>query len=324
MHCIEIYQMPTSQSKKFKTKVKGKKTIAQYIHGDANKKIDALVKTQKKFKLIITSPPYNMDKEYERSKSLDNYKEEIKKVIGKLMQLLDDNGSICWQVGNYIDPKTKEVVPLDIFYHQLFKEQGFFLRNRIVWHYEHGLHASQRFSGRYETIMWYTKSNNYTFNLDNVRVPAKYPGKTYYRGEKKGQYSGNPKGKNPSDIWTILKKDWEREIWNIPNVKANHREKTLHPCQYPIELIERCILALTNKNDWVFDPYAGVASSLVAALKNGRNSIGIEKYKRYIKVGQQRIKKFRKGNLKIRELGKPVLVPNPNTAVAQKPDFFLY
>ncbi len=316
--------MPISQLKKLKRKVNGKKTVAQYIHGDVNKKIDTLIKNKKKFKLIITSPPYNMDKEYEKSKSLDNYKEEIKKVIGKLMQLLDANGSICWQVGNYVDPKTKEVVPLDIFYHQLFKDHGLFLRNRIIWHFEHGLHASQRFSGRYETIMWYTKSNTYTFNLDDVRVPAKYPGKTFYRGEKKGQYSGNPKGKNPSDIWAIVKKDWEKEIWNIPNVKANHREKTIHPCQYPIELIERCVLALTNKNDWILDPYAGVASSLVAALKNGRNSIGIEKYKRYIKVGQQRINKLRKGELKVRELGKPVFIPNPNTAVAQKPDFFLY
>jgi len=315
----------TSLKKETKRKKQRKKVVtANYIHGDSRKKLDVLIAKKKKFQLIMTSPPYNMDKEYEKTQSLEKYSKEIESVIVKLSKLLSENGSICWQVGNYINPKTKEIIPLDIFYHELFKKNGFILRNRIIWHFEHGLHASNRFSGRYETIMWYTKTDNYTFNLDNVRVPAKYPGKTYYKGDKKGQISGNPKGKNPSDIWKIIKTDWDKEVWGIPNVKANHTEKTIHPCQYPIELIERCVLALTNENDWILDPYAGVASSMVAALKNGRNSIGIEKYKRYIKVGQLRITKLRKGKLKIRELGKPVPVPNPKTAVAKKPDFFHY
>jgi adenine-specific DNA-methyltransferase len=314
----------TTKTNKPKKKINEAKIIAKYIHGNASKKLDELIKQKKKFRLIISSPPYNMDREYEKTQHILKYKDEIKIVIAKLVKLLDDKGSICWQVGNYIDPETKEVIPLDIIYHELFKEHNLFLRNRIIWHFEHGLHASQRFSGRYETIMWYTKSSNYTFNLDDVRIPAKYPGKTYYKGEKKGQFSGNPKGKNPSDVWKIVRNDWEKEIWNIPNVKANHKEKTTHPCQYPVELIERCVLALTKMNDWVLDPYAGVASSLIAALKNGRNSIGIEKYKRYLKVGEQRIKKFRAGELKLRELGKPVFVPNPNMTVAKKPGFFLY
>jgi DNA modification methylase len=307
-----------------KIKCNPSKIVAKYIYGDATKKLDELINKKKKFKLIVTSPPYNMDREYEKKLPLDQYKDELSKVIGKLVRLLDKKGSICWQVGSYIDPRTKEIIPLDIFYHELFKENGLFLRNRIIWHFEHGLHASQRFSGRYEVIMWYTKSHTYTFNLDSVRIPAKYPGKTYYRGEKKGRYSGNPKGKNPSDVWKIINNDWKKEVWNVPNVKANHREKTAHPCQYPVELIERCVLALTKKNDWVLDPYAGVASSLVAALKNGRNSIGIEKYKRYFKIGKQRIKDFKAGQLNLRELGKPVFIPNPNSSVAKKPDFFLY
>ena len=316
-------QKNKAQKKKLR-KINGKKITAKYIHGDASKTLDELINKKKKFKLVVTSPPYNMDREYEKNVSLEKYIKEISEVIGKLIKLLDKKGSICWQVGNYIHPKTKEIIPLDIFYHQLFKENGLFLRNRIIWHFEHGLHASQRFSGRYEVIMWYTKSNNYTFNLDSVRIPAKYPGKTYYRGEKKGQISGNPKGKNPSDVWKIVTKDWKKEIWNIPNVKAKHREKTIHPCQYPVELIERCILALTKKNDWILDPYAGVASSLIAALKNGRNSIGIEKYKKYLNVGEKRISALKKGKIKLRELGKPVHIPNPNTAVAKKPDYFHY
>ena len=172
--------------------------------------------------------------------------------------------------------------------------------------------------------MWYTKSNDYIFNLDDVRVPSKYPGKTYYKGIKKGQISGNPKGKNPSDVWKIIQSQWEKEVWEVPNVKANHTEKTIHPCQYPVELVERCILALTKENDWVLDPYAGVGSTMIAALKNKRNSLGIEKYKKYINVGQQRIVSLKQGALKIRELGKPVFIPNSNMAVAKKPDYFKY
>jgi DNA modification methylase len=297
---------------------------SEYIHGDSKKLLDVLISEKRKFRLIMTSPPYNMDKEYEKTQSLEKYSKEIEEVIAKLSVLLHVKGSICWQVGNYINPKTKEMMPLDIFYHQLFKKHGFILRNRIVWHFEHGLHASKRFSGRYETIMWYTKSENYVFNLDSVRVPAKYPGKTFYKGEKKGQISGNPKGKNPSDIWKIIQNDWEKEIWVVPNVKANHKEKTIHPCQYPVELVERCVLALTNEKDWVLDPYAGVGSTIIAALKNNRNSLGIEKYKRYIAIGEKRIAEFKEGSLKLRQFGKPVFVPDPKTAVAKKPDFFLY
>lgn len=300
------------------------KIAADYIQADANKYLDSLILNKRRFKLIMTSPPYNMDKEYEKTESLENYKEEITNVINKLVKLLDKNGSLCWQVGNYINPKTKEVVPLDIFYHEIFKNHKLTLRNRIIWHFEHGLHASQRFSGRYETIMWYTKGANYTFNLDSVRVPSKYPGKTYYKGKKKGQISGNPKGKNPSDIWKIIRSEWDKEVWEVPNVKANHAEKTIHPCQYPVELVERCVMALTNENDWILDPYAGVGSTMIAALKNNRNSLGIEKMKKFVRKGEQRINQFRSGSLKVREFGKPVFIPNSNMAVAKKPSHFQY
>ena len=274
------------------------------------------------FDLVVTSPPYNINKEYEEKIPLDQYLQWQKEIIVEVAKRTSETGSICWQVGNYVESGTKELFPLDIFYYNLFKKHNLILRNRIIWHFEHGLHASKKFSGRYETILWFTKSNTYTFNLDNVRVKAKYPGKRYYKGSKKGEYSSNPKGKNPSDIWKIIEDDWNKEIWNIPNVKANHKEKTIHPCQFPVELVERCILALTNEEDWVLDPFAGVGSTLIGALKHRRNSIGIEKYKKYIKIGEKRIQDFKSGELKIRELGKPIFVPNPNMAVAKTPESF--
>ncbi|MCK4735335.1 MAG: site-specific DNA-methyltransferase [Methanophagales archaeon] len=267
--------------------------------------------------LAITSPPYNIGKVYEKKVSIKEYLKEQEKVIGELIRVLKDNGSICWQVGNYIE--KSEVFPLDIFYYDIFKSKGLKLRNRIIWHFGHGLHASKRFSGRYETILWFTKTDGYIFNLDAVRVPSKYPGKTYFKGSKKGLPSCNPKGKNPSDIWEILIHDWEKEIWEIPNVKANHPEKTIHPCQFPIELVERCVLALTNENDWVLDPYSGVGSSLIAGIKNNRKVIGCDKEPEYIRVAKERISDFYSGTLKIRPLGKPIYKPTGKEKVSQIP-----
>lgn len=268
-------------------------------------------------KLVITSPPYNIGKAYEKTTALDRYLDSLRPAIEQIIRVLSPDGSLCWQVGNYVE--DGEVFPLDIYFYELFKSQGLKLRNRIIWHFEHGLHASKRFSGRYETLLWFTKGDTYTFNLDPVRVPAKYPGKTHFKGEKRGQPSGNPLGKNPSDIWHIVVQDWETALWNIPNVKANHPEKTLHPCQFPIELVERCVLALTDEDDWVLDPFSGVGSALLAALKNKRRAIGCEKEEEYVQIAKRRIADLYSGTLRYRQLGKPVYQPSGREKVAQIP-----
>ena len=115
-------------------------------------------------KLIITSPPYNLNKVYEDIKSLDDYFEQMEPVIQEMMRVLSPEGSLCWQVGNYV--AKGEVFPLDMYYYPYFKKHGLKLRNRVIWYFDHGLHASKRLSGRYETLLWFTKGDNYTFNLD--------------------------------------------------------------------------------------------------------------------------------------------------------------
>ncbi len=268
--------------------------------------------------LVISSPPYNIGKEYEKKTAIEEYLLRQKLLITEIYRILKEDGSLCWEVGNFVD--KGEVYPLDIYYYPIFKELGLYLRNRIIWHFGHGLHASKRFSGRYETIIWFTKSGKYKFNLDNVRVPSKYPGKRHFKGKLKGKLSCNPLGKNPSDLWEVVKADWENEIWNIPNVKFNHPEKTIHPCQFPVELVERCVLALTDKNDWVLDPYAGVGSALIAAIKNDRKAVGCDKENDYIEVTQDRIQKFLAGELKTRPIGKPIFVPTGKEKVSQITD----
>jgi adenine-specific DNA-methyltransferase len=271
--------------------------------------------------LAITSPPYNIGKEYEQATNLDAYLRALDPIVDELARVLNERGSLCWQVGNYVN--DGEIFPLDIFYYPFFKRHGLKLRNRIVWHFAHGLHASKRFSGRYEVMLWFTKSDQYTFNLDDVRVPSKYPGKRHYKGEKYGQPSGNPLGKNPSDVWTIMQRDWESLMWDIPNVKANHPEKTIHPCQFPIELVERCVLALTMPGDLVLDPFSGVGSSLLAALRHGRRGMGCEKDETYNAAARERIDMFYAGCLPYRPLGKPVHQPTGREKVSQRPQEWL-
>lgn len=247
------------------------------------------------FKLIVTSPPYNLGKPYEKKINLNDYLDEQRVVIKECVRTLNDKGSICWQVGNYID-KTG-IIPLDITLYPIFASYGLFLKNRIVWHFGHGLHASKRFSGRYEVILWFTKSNDYTFNLDPIRVPQKYPNKRHFKGPKRGELSGNPLGKNPSDVW------------GIPNVKANHIEKTTHPCQYPVELIERLVLSLTNKGDWVLDPFMGVGTTNVASLIHGRKTAGADIFQEYIEIARSRIRLAEQGKLLIRPMNRNVYDP---------------
>jgi len=267
--------------------------------------------------LVVSSPHYNIGKSYEEQVEFNEYLEQQRKVIEQCVYILKPEGSICWEVGNYI--KNGEVFPLDIFFYDIFKDLGLKLRNRIVWHFEHGLHSSKRFSGRYEIILWFTKGENYVFNLDAVRVPQKYPGKLAYKGPSKGKPSGNPRGKNPSDVWKVILEDWEREIWNIPNVKHNHPEKTNHSAQFPIELPERLILALTREGDVVLDPFVGVGSSIVAAILHGRKGIGVDKEKTFIEVAYQRIKAAFEGTLRRRPLGKPIYQPSGTEKVAKIP-----
>lgn len=245
--------------------------------------------------LVVTSPPYNIGKPYETKLSLKDYVAQQQKVIESCVRVLAPTGSICWQVGNFVD--KGQITPLDIVLYPIFERLGLQLRNRIVWHFEHGLHCSKRFSGRYETVLWFSKTKDYKFNLDPVRVPQKYPGKRHFKGPKAGELSGNPLGKNPGDVWII------------PNVKSNHVEKTAHPCQFPVELVERFVLALTDEDDWVLDPFLGSGTSVIAALRQGRRGVGAELASDYVEIAQARVREQLAGRLATRPMHKPVFNP---------------
>lgn len=282
------------------------KARAVLFHGDCRDLLSQV--PGESIQLIVTSPPYNVGKEYEKRHLLEKYLRQEREVIHLCIEKLAPGGSICWQVGNHVD--RGEVYPLDILLYDYFKEKGLRLRNRIIWHFEHGLHCSRRFSGRHETILWFTKDDDprdYVFNLDPVRVPQKYPGKRHYKGPNKGKPSANPNGKNPGDVWII------------PNVKHNHIEKTTHPCQFPVELIERLVLSLTNSEDWVLDPYMGVGSALAAAVLHDRRAVGADIISEYVQIARNRVEQALLGTLPVRPRHRPVYDPPASSALTQRP-----
>ncbi len=258
--------------------------------------------------LVVTSPPYNIGKEYESRVDLQSYLEQQGRVIAECVRVLRADGSLCWQVGNYV--QDGEIIPLDSLLYPIFAGLSLKMRNRIVWHFGHGLHCRNRFSGRYKTIVWYTKADDYFFDLNPVRVPQKYPGKKHFKGPRAGEYSCDPRGKNPGDVW------------DMPNVKSNHVEKTVHPCQFPVGLVERLVLSMTREGDAVLDPFAGVGTTLVAAVRCGRTGHGAEVIHEYVAIARERIRAAADGRLRVRPMNKPVYDPGDVVGKARTSSLF--
>lgn len=261
--------------------------------------------------LIVSSPPYFMGKEYDTSLSVADFKNIHRRLLPELVRILKPGGSLCWQVGHHV--KNGVSIPLDAVVYGVFADdESLVLRNRIIWTFGHGVHARQRFSGRHETILWYTKGDNYFFDLDSVRVPQKYPGKKHYKGPLKGEWSGNPLGKNPSDVW------------EIPNVNANHVEKTNHPCQFPVALVQRLVRSLCPKGGLVVDPFMGSGSSGVAAIFEKRKFIGCDQKASYLNLAKRRLTQLEAGELKFRPIEQALHIPNERDSVARTPPHFAH
>ncbi len=226
--------------------------------------------------LVVSSPPYNLGKEYEKKQALEIYLQQQTIILRECSRVLKNTGSIFWQVGAFAEKGM--LIPLDIRFFPILESCGLIPRNRIIWARQHGLHAQKKFSCRHETILWFTKSDTYKFNLDSIRVPQKYQNKKHYRGSRKGELSCNPDGKNPGDIWLFR------------NVKHNHEEQTIHPCQFPEDLIARIILSTTDEGDIVLDPYMGSGTVAVVAQDYQRYFIGSEIEPKYQKIALRRLK----------------------------------
>lgn len=269
---------------------------ARYVvhHGDWRELVGQL--PLESVDLTVTSPPYCIGKDYEVSRTVDDFRREHECVIPRIAEMTKSGGSICWQVGYHV--KNGVLTPLDFIVHEIFSSiPDITLRNRIIWAFNSGLHGSRRLSGRHEVVLWYTKGKDYYFDLDAIRLPQRYPGKKHHKGTKRGQYSSNPRGKNPGDVW------------EIPLVKANSVEKTDHPCQFPVGLVQGLIKALSPPDGLVLDPYLGSGSTGAAAVLEARRFCGAELRTDYYHIAVDRVARAMAGDLRYRPYGTPIYVP---------------
>ena len=258
--------------------------------------------------LTVTSPPYFLGKSYDTSRDIRDFIEEQRSVIPRVIDATRPGGNICWQVGYHVK-RGGTLTPLDFLVHSIFSESPHVrLRNRLIWTFDSGPHGNRRLSGRHEIVLWYSKGDDYYFNVDPIRVPQKYPGKRHHKGQRRGELSGNPRGKNPGDVWPI------------PNVKAGSVEKTLHPCQFPIGLVQGLILALCPPGALVLDPYLGSGSTAVACVLEKRRFVGTEIHETFYDLALERVRAAIDGRLRYRPYGRPI--QPPSGAVAARPAHF--
>ncbi|MDJ0579794.1 site-specific DNA-methyltransferase [Crocosphaera sp.] len=249
---------------------------ALIYHGDSLELMNFI--PQESLPLTVTSPPYNIGKEYEFVLELDDYIEWIAKWINQVYHCTSSQGSFWLNLGYLSIPKKAKAIPISYL---IWDKVPFYLIQEIVWNYSAGVAGKLFFSPRNEKFLWYVKDHkNYVFNLDDVRDPnVKYPNQ-----KKNGKLKCNIKGKNPTDVWQIPK------VTSGKN--RSSKERTPHPAQFPVQLVSRIILASSQVNDIVFDPFFGSGSTAEAAIKNGRKVIGFEINENYINIAIERIKKI--------------------------------
>jgi adenine-specific DNA-methyltransferase len=226
--------------------------------------------------LTITSPPYNIGKEYEEIMPVETYIEWCKDWIEAIYKLTTNNGAFFLNIGYLEHPEKGKAVPIPYL---LWDKTRFYMIQEIIWNYGAGVASKHSLSPRNEKILWYVKNkNNYTFNLDDIRdKDVKYPNQ-----KKNGKLRCNTLGKNPSDVWQIAKV--------TSGANRSSEERTPHPAQFPSDMIERVIKGFSNKDDLILDPFIGSGTTAEVALKNGRKCIGFEINKKYCDLIVDRIK----------------------------------
>jgi DNA modification methylase len=245
----------------------------EYIFGDCRKLLKAM--QSKSVKMMVTSPPYNINKNYGiygDNLHIEEWKKLINTVSEEAHRVLTPDGSFFMNVSPVPDKKTKEIIPLDSIVYDIFKRNKFFLRNKIIWHFNNMQNCVNRLSGRWEAVLWFVKDlDNYVFNLDDVRIPV------ITKNDKRIDPN---RGRNPTDVW----------YFNRVNNMTKQKLGITAPCVYPLPMIERIVKMSTAKDDLVLDPFVGSGTTLVACKKLGRKAIGFEIDETYKKIIEKRLK----------------------------------
>lgn len=246
--------------------------------GDCRDFLDRL-KGEGEVPLSITSPPYNIGKEYEQPLPLPDYIEWCAGWLQDIWEVTAPNGALWLNLGYVAIPGTGKAIPLPYL---LWDRLPFFLVQEVVWHYEAGVAARRSLSPRNEKWLWCVKNeSDYYFDLDAIRDPnVKYPNQ-----KKNGKIKVNSIGKNPGDVWSIPKV--------TSGAGRSSAERAPHPAQFPMLLIERITKACSIPGDVILDPFASSGTVADVAMQTGRCSIGFELRPDYLDYAARRLERTR-------------------------------
>ena len=256
---------------------------------------DAIVEMKKipdkSIHLIVTDPPYNLNKDYGNNQDKLKFEEYIdfsRQWLTEANRILTDNGTIYVFMGmRYIS----------YIYAILEQELGMFFNSWITWFYTQGIGKTKGFSPRHDDILMFTKSKkNFIFNLDEIRVPQKC-----YRSVN------NMRGANPSNVW------------EFSHIHFCNKNRQKHPTQKPEALFERMILASSNLNDTILDPFVGSGTTLRVCQQTGRSGIGIDMNPEYIEMVKERLEEKFNGFDSVDERMKRV--PNDLNDISVREDY---
>lgn len=238
----------------------------EFVEGDCVEIMQTMIAGS--VNLVVTSPPYNIQKEYEKKLLLEEYESNVKRWFAELPRILADDGAAWINVG-YTTPTTKTTLPLTYLYYPILREIGLHLIQEVVWRYSGGMAAKHRFSPRSERWQWWVKNpKRYHFDLDAIREqPIGFDPRN------------NPLGKNPGCVW---------DFNTVVGGRGASSEKTEHPCQFPRAMVERIILGCSRPGDLVLDPFGGSGTTAIAASGTGRGFISIERMPKYHRLAVER------------------------------------
>ena len=227
------------------------------------------------FRAVITSPPYNIGKEYEEIRALDDYLAWSVRWISDSCRLLTEDGTLLLNLGYLPVEGLGRAVPIPYL---LWDKIPLYLNQEIVWNYSAGVACKNYLSPRNEKILWYVKNRHkYVFHLDAIRDKnVKYP-----NSKKNGRLRVNALGKNPSDVWEIAKV--------TTGAHRASKERTPHPCQFPTDLIDRLVKGFSDEGDIILDPFVGSGTTFISCMKNNRHCVGIEIRRDYCEIAKRRI-----------------------------------
>ncbi|PHR96392.1 MAG: site-specific DNA-methyltransferase [Blastopirellula sp.] len=243
--------------------------------------------------LAFADPPFNIGYKYDvydDRKSADDYLAWSKQWITEVVRVLKPNGSFWLAIGDEFAAELKVMAT---------RELGLTCRSWVVWYYTFGVNCKYKFTRSHAHIFYFVKdAKDFTFNADDpeLRIPS---ARMLVYGDKRA----NPKGRLPDDTWILRPQDIpesfqaDEDTWHFPRVAGTFKERAgFHGCQMPEQLMGRIIRSCSNPGETVFDPFAGSGTTLAVAKKMGRDYLGFELSKDYVKLIKKRLKVIEPGD----------------------------